>query len=301
MLGFVACADLRPVNLPGFVSHKICNVCFSVSLSVLLLKVRVHVGDARFSAVYMLRYFGGWMCTWRTCTYVGMRWMMHLKMDLQKLLQLQANLSNQGICCVHTCIFYVDILLYITQCFRTCMFYREPSLDWAEVLVLPSRFSTATTVAIETGVLTKSARNEIVDSLATLMLTYTSRPTSQDFTIICRRLMEKYPQLRDMIDEGYVSIKNIDIYTHTPYWVMQYFRVLGNWNYELNSRICVGLIVLRKQALLFHRSHLSQKRWKWLALQLLLQWQFHVILMMRSTKNTSTFFSGRTNPRNGPW
>ena len=87
----------------------------------------------------------------------------------------------------------------------TRMFYREPSLDWADVLVLPTRFSRATTMAVETGVLTKSARVEIVDSLATLILTHTSRPTPHDLTIICQRLTEMYPKLKDMLDNGYVS------------------------------------------------------------------------------------------------
>ena len=76
---------------------------------------------------------------------------------------------------------------------------------WVDVLVLPTRFSTATTMTIETGVLTKNARVEIVDSLATLILTHTSWPTPHEFTVICQRLTEKYPKLRDMLDNGYVS------------------------------------------------------------------------------------------------
>ena len=71
-------------------------------------------------------------------------------------------------------------------------------------MVLPTRFSTPTMKAIETGILTKIARVEIVDSLATFMLVYTSRPTPHDFTTISRRLIEKYPILRDKVDNGYV-------------------------------------------------------------------------------------------------
>ena len=55
-----------------------------------------------------------------------------------------------------------------------------PALDWAEPLTLPTRFSVETSGAIEFGILTKKARVEIHNSIATLMLVYTSRPTSND-------------------------------------------------------------------------------------------------------------------------
>ncbi|CAI8031485.1 hypothetical protein GBAR_LOCUS17865, partial [Geodia barretti] len=79
-----------------------------------------------------------------------------------------------------------------------------PKLDWAEGLALPTRFSTPTTKAIETGVLTKSARVEIVHSVATLMLMHTSRPTPHDLDTVSRRLIVKHPKLRDTVDKGYM-------------------------------------------------------------------------------------------------
>jgi hypothetical protein len=84
-------------------------------------------------------------------------------------------------------------------------FSRVPKLDWAEGLALPTRFSTPTTKAIETGVLTKSARVEIVHSVATLMLMHTSRPTPHDLDTVSRRLIVKHPKLRDTVDKGYGS------------------------------------------------------------------------------------------------
>ena len=77
-------------------------------------------------------------------------------------------------------------------------------VDWAEGLVIPTRFSTPTTKAIETGILTKSARVEIVHSLSTLMLMHTSRPMPHDLDTVSRRLIEKHPTLRDTVDKGYV-------------------------------------------------------------------------------------------------
>ena len=83
--------------------------------------------------------------------------------------------------------------------------YCEPAGNWAQNLTLPTRFSKVTTEAIKSGVLTKKARVEIHNSLATVMLVYTSRPTTIDREIICRRLIEKYPCLRDGSPSGYVS------------------------------------------------------------------------------------------------
>ena len=71
--------------------------------------------------------------------------------------------------------------------------------------MLPVRFSAATNKVVETGVLTNKARIEIITALSTLMLVYTSRPTPSDLTTVSRRLVEKYPNLRDKVDNGFVS------------------------------------------------------------------------------------------------
>ena len=82
----------------------------------------------------------------------------------------------------------------------------EPPLNWAEHLTNPSRFSKETSGAIVSGVLTKRARVEIHNSIATLMLVHTSRPTSSDCEVVCRCLVQKYPTLKDSSDTGYVSL-----------------------------------------------------------------------------------------------
>ena len=61
----------------------------------------------------------------------------------------------------------------------------EPENNWVKNLTLPTRFSKAKTDAIESGVLTRKARVEIHNSLATLMLVCTSLPTTNDRGIIC--------------------------------------------------------------------------------------------------------------------
>ena len=53
--------------------------------------------------------------------------------------------------------------------------------------------------------MTSKARVEITTSLSTLMLVHTSRPTPRELTTVSKRLIEKYPKLRDKVDNGFVS------------------------------------------------------------------------------------------------
>lgn len=83
---------------------------------------------------------------------------------------------------------------------------RPLALDWADSISLPTRFSKSTSEAIESGVLTRRARVEIHNALATLILVHTSHPNSNDRDIICRRLVTKFPALKDSSPSGYVSL-----------------------------------------------------------------------------------------------
>lgn len=76
---------------------------------------------------------------------------------------------------------------------------------YAMNLVIPTRFSAETTACVKSGKLSKKARDEIINSLSTMMLVHTSRPSPEDFTVICSRLVEKYPTLRDTVDNGFVK------------------------------------------------------------------------------------------------
>lgn len=78
--------------------------------------------------------------------------------------------------------------------------------DWADQLTIPTRFSEETTSFIKSGgIPSKKARDEIIQSLSTLMLVYTDRPTPDDYSIVCRKLVEKYPTLKDKVDSSFVS------------------------------------------------------------------------------------------------
>jgi len=70
--------------------------------------------------------------------------------------------------------------------------------------VIPKRFSTETTTAIKSGKLNNKVRDEVINSLATLMMVNTINPTSNDYNTVCSRLVQAYPLLKDSADGGYV-------------------------------------------------------------------------------------------------
>ena len=71
--------------------------------------------------------------------------------------------------------------------------------------MIPSRFSAETNALLKTGMPTRRSRDEIVNALATLILVHTIRPTPNDYNIICKKLVDKHPVLRDHIGSGFVS------------------------------------------------------------------------------------------------
>ena len=51
--------------------------------------------------------------------------------------------------------------------------------------------------------LTKTARIEIIAALATQ---YTQYPTPYEYQTVCKKLIQMYPNIRDPVGNGYVSI-----------------------------------------------------------------------------------------------
>jgi len=83
--------------------------------------------------------------------------------------------------------------------------------DWHISFVIPELdvFSTHVLQAINTGVVTASARREIVQVLCTYVLAYTCNPKSEHYNTICRKLVDKYPKLKDTEgDNHYISEAN---------------------------------------------------------------------------------------------
>ena len=61
--------------------------------------------------------------------------------------------------------------------------------------------------AIENGVVTGRAQREIIQVLRTYITAFTMYPKLEQYTIVCKKLVEKYPLLGDDTDEQckYVS------------------------------------------------------------------------------------------------
>ena len=70
----------------------------------------------------------------------------------------------------------------------------------------------ATTSTMNSDVLTAKARDDIVLSLATLMV-HTAYPSQSDFKTVLSKLVKKHPVLKDCVGSGYVSYLNIHMYT----------------------------------------------------------------------------------------
>ena len=59
---------------------------------------------------------------------------------------------------------------------------------------------------MKSGVLTPKARDEIIHSLATLIMVHTVYPSPSDYNAVLSKLVKKHPVLRDCVGSGYVSI-----------------------------------------------------------------------------------------------
>lgn len=71
--------------------------------------------------------------------------------------------------------------------------------DWHFKFSIPElrSFSHHVKDAVTTGVITARARKEIIQVLRTYITAHTIRPTSEQYTTVCRKLVEKYPSIKD--------------------------------------------------------------------------------------------------------
>lgn len=83
--------------------------------------------------------------------------------------------------------------------------------NWHLSFKIPSlsAFSERTIDAIRTGAITKAVRTEIVQTITTLISVHTKRPTSKQYTHICKELVKAYPKLEDDASIEYVSFISI--------------------------------------------------------------------------------------------
>ena len=78
------------------------------------------------------------------------------------------------------------------------------SEKWLKAFQVPDRFSRATTELMKQEIIIDKVRREIVHSIALQMYQHTTYPTSEEYTTVCRRLVEKYPFLKDTVGNGIV-------------------------------------------------------------------------------------------------
>ena len=87
--------------------------------------------------------------------------------------------------------------------------------EWHISFTIPDlrSFSHHVKEAVTTGVITARARKEINQILRTYITAYTTQPSSEQYTTVCRKLVEKYPNLKDTKGKTkYVSIKQFSLY-----------------------------------------------------------------------------------------
>ena len=72
--------------------------------------------------------------------------------------------------------------------------------DWHIHFKIPdlTNFSQHVRNAVSSGVVTSRAKREILQVLRTYATAYTEYPSSQQYTEVCRKLVEKYPKLKDI-------------------------------------------------------------------------------------------------------
>ena len=83
------------------------------------------------------------------------------------------------------------------------------SSSWHVNFVVPEKFSTATNNGLKSGnrlEITNRMRDEIINSLSGSILTYTMRPTPEQYTAICVKLVKRYPILEDTYGDGEIKI-----------------------------------------------------------------------------------------------
>ena len=79
--------------------------------------------------------------------------------------------------------------------------------SWHPSFQIPDKhtLSGGVQAAIESGVVCAKSRCDIVQTLRTLMLQHTRYPSSEEYTTISRKLVEKFLKLHDGGASGFVS------------------------------------------------------------------------------------------------
>ena len=78
-------------------------------------------------------------------------------------------------------------------------------LLWTEQVPIPVHFSVRTESCMKKDILNNKSIYEIVDSVAFVIMRFTIRLKPRELGVICKRLVAKYPSIKDRSDSTYVS------------------------------------------------------------------------------------------------
>ncbi|XP_065893394.1 sterile alpha motif domain-containing protein 3-like, partial [Dysidea avara] len=83
---------------------------------------------------------------------------------------------------------------------------KRTNSDWHSKFKIP-QFSRKTCESIEKSQIVKGVRTEIITTIAWEIWQFTQYPTSEDYTTVCKMLVQTHPILKDTIGNGYGSWK----------------------------------------------------------------------------------------------
>ena len=77
--------------------------------------------------------------------------------------------------------------------------------SWIGSFRIPEKFLTVTMKVLSEEMITDKARVEIVAAIALQAYQHSTYPTSEEYTTMCTKLIERYPFLKDKVGNGIVS------------------------------------------------------------------------------------------------
>ena len=86
--------------------------------------------------------------------------------------------------------------------------WNNPDQGWEQSFTIPKPFFTRTMLAINSGNkanITNAVRTEVIATVSVLVCVHTMRPTPEQYTFVCEKLVKEIPILKDPFGCGFVS------------------------------------------------------------------------------------------------
>lgn len=116
--------------------------------------------------------------------------------------------------------------------------------NWHLNFILPEKTTLGYSVsrAIETGVVTTTAKRRLVDVISRCILVHTMAPSKQQYNHVCQQLVDKFPNLRDKGLEGRGTgyVRPIALATYALCNIPRLQLNLGGGGVVTTVRACMG-------------------------------------------------------------